>query len=190
MAILKTSTNIALHIRNKIDAKNIAIYEQDKKNEVLTNAQFIDTASVVDDKKLMEHPKEDGTMIVDHVVNNPSEVEVSLLLADDDSSTLNEIWDYYENSTPLTIKVKNEIYTNLVMSSKPVRVDDQHYDKTVYNLSFKEIQNAISQYVKMSVPEVKQKQNASKVNTGQKQPQQPQQKSVSTMAQIKKKAGL
>lgn len=178
MAILKTSTNLALNINQKIDVKNIAIYNQANNNEVFTNVQYFD-GSISDDLKVMEHPREDGTSIADHVIDDAKGGTVKLIISDTDKSSLNEILEYYKNRTLLTIKIKNEIYSNFIISSKPLRADVTYYDKTVYELSFKEVLQAQTQYVKMSVPQVKQAKNASTVKTGQKQGQVQAQKKVS-----------
>lgn len=170
MSILTTFTNIVLRIKQKADVKNIAIYEQKENTEVFQNIQYLD-GSISDDLKVMEHPKEDGTAIVDQVIDDAKTAIVRLIIADDDADSLNEILDYYKNRTPLTIKIKNEIYANFIISSKPLKADVEHYDKTVYDLSFKEVINAQTVYVKMSVPAVKNKKNASKVKTGYKKAQ-------------------
>ena len=183
MSLLTTATNFVLHIKQKTDVQNIAIYEQDKNQQILTGLQFLDGSAQID-KKLMEHPKEDGTLITDHIVNEPTQVSLQVLVADDDAISLNELKDLYKNSTPVIIKLKNELHTNLVMSGKPMKADSSHYNYTVYDLSFKEIQEAVTLYVKMTVPQVKQKKNASKVNTGHKQA------NISVAASIKKKLGL
>lgn len=183
MSIFQTATNVILHIKQKVDVQNIAVYDQAENQQILTALQFLD-GSVQDDKKLMEHPKEDGTMVVDHVIDDPIQVTLQVIISDDDSSSLNELQDLYKNSTPVIIKMKNELHSNLVMSSKPMKADNSHYNKTVYDLTFKEIQEAVTLYVKMSVPQVKNKKNASKVNTGHKQANR------SVAAKIKKKLGL
>lgn len=170
MSLLTTATNVVLHIKQKVDVQNIAIYEQSENQQILTEVQFIDGSAQID-KKLMEHPKEDGTLITDHAIDDPTQITLQALLSDDDSTSLNVIQDLYDNLTPVIIKLKNELHTNLVMSSRPMKADSTHYNKTVYNLTFKEVQEAVTLYVKMTIPQVKQKKAASKVNTGHKQPQ-------------------
>jgi len=183
MTLLQTATNIILHILQKPDVKNISIYDKNQNQKILTNLRFLDGSGQID-KKLMEHPKEDGTLITDHIVNDPTQIILQVLISDDDSSSLNIIQDLYEKSTPVIIKLKNELHDNLVMVSKPLKVDVDHFNNTVYNLTFKEVQEAVTLYVKMSVPQVKQKKNTSKVNTGHKQAR------ISAAAMIKKKIGL
>lgn len=170
MSILTTYTNLTLNINQKIDVKNIAIYNQATNNEVFTNVQYFD-GSISDDLKVMEHPKEDGTSIADHVIDDAKSAIVKLIISDMDQSSLNEILECYRNRTLLTIKLKNEIYGNFIISSKPLKADPEFYDNTVYELSFKEVLQAQTQYVKMSVPQVRQAKSASTVKTGQKQGQ-------------------
>lgn len=185
MSILTTFTNFILHIKQKTDVKNIAVYNQKDNTEVFTTAQFIDGSAQVD-LKMMEHPLESGATITDHTVNEPNKVITKLIIADDDTEALNEILELYQNRTPLIVKIKNELFNNLLISSKPVRADVEYYDKSVYELSYKEVIEAQTVYVKMSVPQVAQKKNASTVKTGQKQPQKPKK---SILAKIKKKLG-
>lgn len=170
MAIFQTFTNLVLHIIQRSKSRNLAIYVQDNSTEALQGALIFEGSAAVD-KKLMEHPKENGTLITDHVIDDPSKCNVKILVYDDDATTLNELMDYYRNSTVLTVKIKNEVFTNLVINSKPLSADSSHYNATVYNVSFKEVQNAITQYVEMPQNQVKNPTNASRVKTGHKQPQ-------------------
>lgn len=180
MSILTTATNYILHIKQKIDVKNIAIYNPKNNTEVLQNVLYIE-GSATDDLKFMEHPIEDGTEIVDHVIDDVKKATIKLQIDDDDSTSLNEILDLYRSRTPLTVKIKNEMFTNLCMSSKPVKAEVSHYNTSVYDLTFSEAIIAQTTYVKMKVPQVKQKKNASIVKTGHKQPKK------SVLAGIKKK---
>lgn len=168
MSILTTFTNLVLKIKQKSKFKSIAIYEQKSNNEVFLKVQYLE-GSVSDDIKVMEHPKEDGATVVDHVVDDPKTANIRLLVYDNDTESMNEILNYFKNRTKLTLKIKNEIYSNFIISAKPLKADVEHYDKTVYDLTFKEVMEAKTVYVKMSVPKVKKKTNASKVKTGQKQ---------------------
>lgn len=177
MSILTTLTNVILHIKQKVDAKNIAIYNQKDNIELFLNVKYIE-GTVSDDLKMMEHPTATGVTIIDHVINEAKSGSIKLLIHDNDSTSLNEILDCFNANTPLVIKIKNEVFSNMYLSAKPVKADTDHFDSTVYDLSFKEVIQAITQYVKMSVPQVKQVKNASTLKTGQKKPK-------STLASIK-----
>lgn len=168
--MINSDTNYVLHIKQKMDAKNIAVYNPKNNQEVFTNVLYID-GSATDDLKIMEHPKEDGAAIVDHIIDDAKQATIKFQIDDNDSTSLNEILDLYRSRTPLTVKIKNEIFTNLCISSKPVKAEVSHYNTSIYELSFKEVMEAQTTYVKMSVPQVKQKKNASTVKTGQKKAQ-------------------
>lgn len=166
------STNTVLHIEQETNIKKFAVYDQTTKDELFQNVQFIEDANVTDDKKLMEHPKENGTMVTDHIIDDPVKISANAIISDDDSSSLNEINDYYKSSDFLVIKAKNKTYDNMVVAELPYKVSSKYYDKTVYNITFKQIQEAVTQYVKMTVPQVKNPKNASTQKTGHKQAQQ------------------
>lgn len=168
MTLLSTFTNLVLHIKQKAVKKNISIFDMEENTEIFTNVQYLD-GSIDDHLKMMEHPKEDGTQIVDHVIDDVKQANITVIIADSDTASLNEILDYYQKRTPVIIKIKNEIYSQFVMSAKPLKADSSYFDKTVYELSFKEVINAKTVYVKMDVPKVKNKANASKIKTGHKQ---------------------
>lgn len=182
---LSTYTNFILHLKDKIKTKNITIYDQDKNEEIFKNLCYID-GNIQDDLKMMEHPLETGANITDHIIDDAKKGTIQCLIYDDDSSSLNEILECFRNRTQLIVKIKNEVFTDLCISSKPVKADIEHYNSTVYELGLKEVQWAQTVYVKMSVPQVKNKKNASTVKTGQKQPQKPK-KQVSILAKMKKK---
>lgn len=167
MSLLQTATNIILHILQKVDAKNISISNPKTNRAVLTNVQYIEGHGS-DDLKMMEHPIEDGSMIVDHIIDDPKSATVKIKIDDEDSASLSELQDLYKNRTPLVLKIKNEIYPNLCISSKPVSAAVENFNSSVYDLTFKEAQEAQTVYVKMKVPDVKNPKNASTIKTGQK----------------------
>lgn len=183
MSLLQTATNIILHILQKTDSKNIVIANPKNNNEVLTNVQYIEGHGS-DDLRMMEHPIEDGSMIVDHIIDDPKSATVKIKIDDEDSSSLSELQNLYKNRTPLVLKIKNEIYPNLCISSKPVSATVENFNSSVYDLTFKEVQEAQTVYVKMKMPAVKNKKNASTIKTGHKVAK-PAQKSV--LSKIKKR---
>lgn len=169
---LSTETNFILHIKDELKTENIVIYDQESNKELFENISYID-GSIQDDLKMMEHPLENGANICDHIIDVAKTGNIKVLIYDDDSSSLNEILDCFQNRTKLTVKLKNEVFTDLCLSAKPVKADAEHFNSTVYELGLKEVQRAQTVYVKMNVPQVQQKKNASTVKTGQKQPQKP-----------------
>lgn len=164
MTIGSTYTNVVLHVVLGSRNKNFAIYKDN--NEVLTSVQFID-GSIDVDLNLMEHPLENGAVIADHEVFNPQKGSLTVLVDDDDTSSLSEINEYFHNATLLSVKAKGEMFPNMLISAKPYKVSSNYFNKTVYTLTFRAVQFAQTQYVKMSSDQVKNSKNSSTVKTGQ-----------------------
>ncbi len=165
MNLKSVATNVILRVALNTFNKNFAIYKDN--NEVLTRVHFLN-GSINDDVTLMDHPLENGAVITDHEVFNPNKGSLSILLDDEDQSSLAEIDEYFRNGTALTIKAKGEMFPNMVICAKPFEVGADHFNKTVYNLSFRAVQIAQTQYVKMSTDQVKEPKHSSTVNSGQK----------------------
>ena len=169
MNLKPTATNIILRVAQNLKNKNFAVYKDNV--EVLTQAQFVE-GSIDDDVSLMEHPLESGAVIVDHEVFNPKKGSLSILIDDEDQSSLSELNKYYQSGTALTIKAKGEMFPNMVICAKPFRVSADHFNKTLYSLSFRAVQVADTQYVKMNTNQVKNSKDASTLKLGQKSPQE------------------
>jgi len=165
MNLKSIATNVVLRVVQNLKNKNFAVYKAN--DEVLKDVQFIE-GSIEDDVALMDHPLEDGAVITDHMVFNPNKGSLSVLIDDEDQSSLAELNEYYHNGTPLTIKAKGEIYPNMVICSKPYKISVDHFNKTLYSLTFRAVQFAQTQYVKMSNDQVKNSKDSSTVKLGQK----------------------
>lgn len=169
MTITSTFTNIVLHVALGTRNKNFAIYKEN--NEVLTSVQFTE-GGIDNDLKLMDHPLESGAIITDHEVFNPQKASLTVIVDDDDVSSLAEINEYFHDGTLLTIKAKGEMYPNMVICAKPYKVSSNYFNKTVYTLSFRTVQFAETQYVKITPQQTKKAKHASTVKTGQNRPVQ------------------
>lgn len=167
MTIVSTITNVVLRIVQSTGNKNFAVYKDNK--EVLEKVQFVD-GKVEDDAKLMDHPLENGAIITDHLVFNPNKANFSVVIDDDDTTSLAEINEYYKNAVPLTLKAKGEMYPNMVIYSKPFNLSANYFNKTAYSLAFRTVQTADTQYVKMTQEQVKNPKNSSTSHSGQIKP--------------------
>ncbi len=167
MTIKSTITNIVLRVVQATRNKNFAVYKDNK--EVLEKVQFID-GKIEDDAKLMDHPLENGAIISDHVLFNPNKAQFSVIIDDDDETSLAEIYQYYKNAVPLTVKAKGEMYPNMVIYAKPFSLSSTYFNKTAYSLAFRTVQTADTQYVKMSQEQVKEPKNSSTYHSGQIKP--------------------
>ena len=159
------STNIVLMLAGfNTDNRKFMIWKDT--DEVLSGLE-VARVSVDDSTKLFEHPLENGITITDHEIFNPSTVNIQAYIANDDSSTLSNLENYYLSGTILKIRAANKIIDKAVISSKPFELSSSVFDKTLYNISFKEIVMVTPSYVGMSKALLPS--NSSSVNSGVKQ---------------------
>lgn len=154
-----------------ISNKAVSIYEDNQ--EILTDVVLMDV-DAQDDAQTMDHPVESGATITDHIIFNPNEVTLRCWMPTIPFlyyRALREIESLYKQSREVTIKIRSDVFQPLIMTGKPVKVGADNLDNIVYELSFKQILKAVSQYVPLPVSQVRHKQDASTVSSGEKQPQ-------------------
>lgn len=180
-ATLIQATNLVLLMsETNSDIKKFVVWKKngDKLEETLQDMQ-IARVGVEDSAKLFEHPIETGAVIVDHEIFDPKSASLQAYISNDDINTLTELEQLYLSGTELKIRAGNKIIDKVVISSKPFEITGTVFDKTLYNISLKEAQEVTPTYVSMPPRKVKNKANASRVNTGVKQAQK---KSISAGA--------
>ena len=164
-------TNLVLLIpNNEVDTRKFIVWniENAKPIEVLANLQ-IDRIAVELQKKMFEHPLENGVTIVDYEVLEPKKASIQAYIGVDDNTTLTELEQLYLNGTRLRLRAENRILENMIVASQPYEITGSMIDKTLYSISFKQADFVMPQYVGM--PNAKNKSNTSRVNSGIKQAQ-------------------
>jgi len=92
----------------------LGVYNKDF-NQVFRNARAI-KAYIKPNSKVMDHPIEDGSVISDHSIFNPIEIELLLILSDSDyRDVYEEIENIYENRELVTVKTFASSYENQVI---------------------------------------------------------------------------
>lgn len=168
---LVQATNLVLLISNSnADVRKFVVWKKDGKNltEVLQNMQ-IERIAVEDTAKVFEHPLETGAVIVDHEVFEPKRATIQAYIANDDRTTLTQLKQLYLSGTILTIRAQNKVIDKVIIASNPHEITGQVFDKTLYSISFREAQEVSPTYAKMPPQKVRNKANASRVNSGVKQ---------------------
>ena len=148
--------------------------EGEKPVEVLQNLE--NTRLTFDNnKKLFEHPLEDGSKIIDFSILEQKKISIQSYIAVDDSATLTELENLYLNGTLLRIRAENRIVDNVIISGQPFELTGERNNKTLYSITFQEAQFVTPQYV--SMPNAKKKSNVSRVNSGIKKTEKTEKKS-------------
>jgi hypothetical protein len=162
------ATNIVLTLigfRN--DNKRFVLFEKD--GEVLPDME-VARVSFEDSAKLFEHPLETGATVTDHEIFDPCRINIQAYISNTDTGTLSALENYYLTGTILKIRAGNKIVEKVVVSSKPFELTSDVFDKTLFNISFREITEVTPTYVRMS--KAANSLNSSTVNSGVKQAEQ------------------
>ena len=171
LATIISYTNLVISLLNpNQDLRKIIIWNTDGSEpvEVLQNLH-ISRVSVENQKKLFEHPIENGLTIVDHEVLEPQAISLEAYIAIDDSALLNELTELYMNGTKLKIRADNRVLNNMIVESQPSEITSDIFDYTKYTIRFKQALEVMPQYVAMQ--SAKKASNKSRVDTGASQAQ-------------------
>lgn len=165
LATLLSYTNIVLLAASRgTGLKKFAAYNDN--TEVLTGLE-IERCNAEISSKLFEHPIETGALIADHRILNQTIVSLQAYIAIEDVQTLNELNYYYLEGIPLKIRAGNNVIKNACIATQPFEITGSRLDKTLYSITFKEVQEITPVYVGLS--NARRASNASRVNSGQKQ---------------------
>lgn len=129
--------NGLLNIRTNIDI--VGIYDSETLQQVFQDARPAQ-ASVKVSAKVMDHPTETGTVLSDHKIINPREIEFALIVPSQFySSTYQQIVAAFNNSTLLAVQTKADVYQNMIISALPHEEDADKYDVITMSLRLREI---------------------------------------------------
>jgi hypothetical protein len=122
--------------------------------------------------KLMEHPIEDGSMIVDHKVDLPIELEATLIISSvaDYRSTVSMINQSRLRGDLFTVQGKATSYRNMVISDTPYDEIPEMFDSILVVIRFKEARFVVPSFGSLPPRKVANKANADTKKAGAKQP--------------------
>lgn len=147
----------------------VAVYDQNF-TQVFPLARPI-KAVVKEEAKSMEHPLESGSMIIDHRIILPVEIELSLVTQSTDASdTYNEIRQYYLNGTLLTVHTKSGVYQNNYITGMPHEESPDEFDVLIVALKLKQAQLVTSQNSSIPQDNTQNPANSDTVDRGTIQP--------------------
>jgi hypothetical protein len=116
-------------------------------------------ATIRETSKVMEHPVETGVVLADHHIINPVEIDLSLLvtsstpgllggllgplvggtLASNYATTYSQIRQAFVNATPLAVKTRVGVYSNMIIADMPHEEDPDMFDVIVIGLHLKQV---------------------------------------------------
>lgn len=98
---------------------------------------------VKNDAEFFKHPLEDSSVRVDHIVFNPIEVSLDMILASEQyTQTYKQIKEAYRGQTEIVVKTKADTFENLYLQAIPHEEDPDHFDSITITLILQETQFA------------------------------------------------
>lgn len=118
-----------------------------------------------------EHPLETGTMITDHLVLQPVEITVNVILEKNDYRTVyNDIQNYYYAGKLIGVFARSGGYANMAIREMPHEENPDMYDALSMEITLKEIILVTPAQGTMTAGNQRDAQNANAIQQGQKTP--------------------
>lgn len=154
-----------------MNIEGVAIFDGNFR-QVLDTAQPA-KASVRVTAKLPEHPLENGSVINDHKIFNPAEVDIILFLgANEYKSIYAQIKQLYRSAALLTIQTNVDTYKNMTIQDMPHEETSDMIDAYFVTLTFKEIRFAPAQFGALPPSSVQQPADSSTQDRGEQLPKE------------------
>lgn len=96
----------------------VSIMNAETGEQVFAGARPL-SASVFEDARAMQHPLEDGSSVVDHMIFLPVEIDMALRITDDVKTVFEEMRELFRSSTKLTVQTRTGTYDDQYITSLP-----------------------------------------------------------------------
>lgn len=131
-------------------------------------------ATIREEAKLMEHPVETGSTVVDHRIIHPKVIELSCLLTSEEfADVYQEIKNIWLNGDTLTVQTRTDSYENMVIASIPHEESGDMTDGVTLAISLTEVKYITPEFTERKIPVVAAApKNSKTVNRGEQKPQE------------------
>lgn len=97
-------------------------------------------AFVRETSRVMEHPVETGVVLSDHHIINQVEIELPLIVSSQFyTATYGEIRQAFNGATPLSVKTRTGVYSDMIIADMPHEEDPEMYDAITILLHLKQV---------------------------------------------------
>lgn len=150
----------------------VAVFD-DGFNQVFADGRPI-KANVNEYSKVMEHPVETGIVITDHIVEQPTEIELSVFLISkgniqDYRSVYQQIKQLKKSGTLLTVQTRTDSYPNMIITDMPHDESPDMFDAIMVAIKLRSVILVTPQYGKLPPSSVSNKANSDTVKKGEQQ---------------------
>lgn len=117
----------------------VAVFDADF-NQLFADARTM-KVDVKEIGKLMKHPIENGESVVDHLVVEPIEIVLSMVLTPETLvDTYNQIKQIFLGANVLQVQTNVALYGNMAIEALPHKEDPEHFDTITMQLKLSECQ--------------------------------------------------
>lgn len=136
---------------------------------VLVDAQYLE-ATVFDVAKLMEHPLESGSVTSDHIVFQPVEIDLPLMITGENAKKVHiELRKLYLTATKLIVQTRVDTYAFMVLTEIPHDETPDVADGITVKVRLREAVFVDAVYGGLAPAQVKAKPKASTLKKGTQQ---------------------
>lgn len=138
-------SQILNNLSSAFASDSVAVFTQDF-DQVFRAARAL-KAVVKENSRVMDHPLENGSMITDHRIILPIEIELTLILNSTDyQDVYKTIKQFYTNGTLLVVQTRSDIYENQIIAAMPHDEDPDQYNAIPLILTLRQVQFAQPEY--------------------------------------------
>lgn len=139
-------------------------------NQVFPLARPI-KATIDESAKAMEHPVETGVVITDHIIFQPNEIELSMILPSGEyRSVYQQIEQIYKAATVLSVQTRAATYQNMFIYRMPHQEDVELFDTISMFIRMRQILIIAPAAQSLPATSVKNPTDQSTITNGLQQP--------------------
>lgn len=145
----------------------VAVIDESSGKQLFPDARPV-KATVTRTSKMMAHPLEDGSSMVDHRIVLPMTIGLQCLFRSDSyRETYQTIHRIFENGTPLLVQTKTDTYRNLFIQDMPHEENIEMFDSINMILQLVEAKTVSAQLFSMNSKSVIDAIDSSTVERGE-----------------------
>jgi hypothetical protein len=97
-------------------------------------------ATIRETSRTMDHPVETGSILSDHHIINPVEIDIPLIISSQHyAQTFSQIRQAFINATALSVKTRVGIYSDMIIADMPHEEEPEMYDVITVGLRLKQV---------------------------------------------------
>lgn len=141
----------------------VAVYVEDTYTPIFQDARAI-KASIKEDSQVMTHPVEDGTVIADHKVISPTEIELVCIMSSElYRITYEAIKLAFRESSLMTVQTRTGVYNSMVIASMPHTEDADMHNAVAISIKLVEVKTVA--YTEGEAPTVGNPESSKNITT-------------------------